>query len=279
MGGFAEVAVNAAAADAIAALNQYPLDPLHVFTGGTLALILGWLRMRTAFRGHRRRLRIGSRAAILDIINDGRRQHAPLFPVAIPDLRLHDAVVEPPGFNGVFAVQRDANVTGAPDDQAGRLGNGGNGAGLFAQLEQAVGRFIRATVAVLGSRRAIFGPEEALDLSDTVGDHAAFLDVPSVGSHPARGIVSGILPGLGVQQGLGGLIAHRAVPVLPSGGQRPLGELHLLEIIVVCHMAALLSKDRERDPYYALPVIRVGQFQFTVPVPVVTISPLASSGS
>ncbi|MBQ6122561.1 MAG: hypothetical protein IJI59_12590, partial [Clostridia bacterium] len=129
-------------------------------------------------------------------------------------------------------------------------------------------------MAVLGGHRAVLGPEEALDLSDTVGNHAFFHNMPLVCAHPARCIVGGVLSGLGIQQGLGRLVTDRTIPVLPSGSQRPLGEFHLLEIIVVCHEESPFKNTGARDQPRSTG-LRGYQFQLTVPVPVVTISPLA----
>ena len=99
-----------------------------------------------------------------------------------------------------------------------------------------------------------------------------------VGTHPARSVMGGILSRFGIQQGLGSLVADRSIPVLPSGSKGALGEFHLLEIVVVCHEDSPFKELGARDQPRSMG-LEGYQFQLTVPVLVVTISPLASSGS
>lgn len=193
VGGFAEVAVYAAASDAVTALNQHPLEPLYTFTGGTLALALGGLGVRTAILDHRRRFRRGRCLPVVNIVDERDRQHAPLFPASVLDFRFDDAIVEAPGLNGILSIHGDADVPGAPHDQTGSIRNGGDGTRLLAQLEKAVGRLVRAAVGILGSHCTVLRPEEALDLSDAVSDHALLLDMLLVGAHPARSVMGGVM--------------------------------------------------------------------------------------
>jgi uncharacterized protein (TIGR00730 family) len=64
---------------------------------------------------------------------------------------------------------------------------------FIAQLEKAVGRLVRAAVGILGSHCTVLRPEEALDLSDAVSDHALLLDMLLVGAHPARSVMGGVM--------------------------------------------------------------------------------------